>query len=347
MTPLRQHIPSETYRSVFHLREVRSVHDTELLAPVEIHDRPASYKFRRSVLRKDFPDDPQERLFYISQDTHSSEALQEQKVACEEDVLPLRPKLLHYGGSEPEPSEGPYGLPMEELLQSDDGEESSEERKTSPALVEKIDVGSQTLPNIDWHHPELGIESPGAAKPGIASKKRESLFEKKRDSVRAGSTARAVGSLLSRSEGASASKEGFLSLNSEEPKTRMSLTTEMKAEDQTEESEILDLGKTKEGRNSVRRVSESADLSEKERKDSRKPVFIPKQLYSVKPTGKFTIDMIMGNTSLYTDLLFNHHHRMCSDVLGMDEVLKHYARRARLPTKARSYDDNSDAPPSP
>jgi hypothetical protein len=34
MTPLRKHIPSENFRSVFHLREVRSVHEQPLLVPL-------------------------------------------------------------------------------------------------------------------------------------------------------------------------------------------------------------------------------------------------------------------------------------------------------------------------
>ena len=35
MTPLRRHIPSSDFRSVFHLREIRSVHGDDLLAPVK------------------------------------------------------------------------------------------------------------------------------------------------------------------------------------------------------------------------------------------------------------------------------------------------------------------------
>ena len=35
MTPLRRHIPTSDFRSVFHLREIRSVHGDDLLAPVE------------------------------------------------------------------------------------------------------------------------------------------------------------------------------------------------------------------------------------------------------------------------------------------------------------------------
>ena len=38
MTPLRRHIPTHEFRSVFHLREVRSVHEDDLLAPVELVD---------------------------------------------------------------------------------------------------------------------------------------------------------------------------------------------------------------------------------------------------------------------------------------------------------------------
>ena len=38
MTPLRQHIPSESFRSVFHLREVRSVHDGQLLVSTEVKE---------------------------------------------------------------------------------------------------------------------------------------------------------------------------------------------------------------------------------------------------------------------------------------------------------------------
>jgi hypothetical protein len=97
-------------------------------------------------------------------------------------------------------------------------------------------------------------------------------------------------------------------------------------------------------------AEKAQDTKNKERNMSRirRSTFDAKPLYLKPPvTGKYDIDVVTGNRALFQDVLHAHHMSVTSQVLGVETVKQHYARRDRLKVQPLSYDDKRFNPPSP